>query len=126
MRPNVEKLIKALSTREKNSNGVDQATETLFQQFFDTNMVALERKVEQHGGICCETISYLDLLIYNEIRSILVLFGTKLKRRETPNLNTWYENMNELCPPVAELDTRFDKVCKEKGIGIKKDNRSSN
>ena len=79
-------------------------------------MVTLERKVEQNAGICCETITYLDLLVYNEIRSILTLFGTKLKRRETPNLNTWYENMDELCPPVDELNSRFDKVCKEKGI----------
>ena len=68
----------------------------------------------------------MDLMIYNDIRSILVLYGSRLKRRETPSLHNWFENMKELCPPVAELDQKFDQVCKGKGIGIKKDNFSSN
>ena len=71
-------------------------------------------------------ITYLDLLIYNEIRSVLVLYGTKLKRKDTPNLHAWYENMTELCPPVIELNTKFEEACKSKGIGIRKDNFSSN
>ena len=90
-------------------------------------MVALEKKIESLQGICCEMITYLDLLIYNEIRSVLVLYGTKLKRKETPNLNQWYENMTDLYPPVIiELNAKFDEVCKSKGIGIRKDNFSSN
>lgn len=110
---------------EGKDDSKDQIENTL-QVFFDTHMIALEKKVEQHGGVCCETITYMDLMIYNEIRTVLVLYGTKLKKKETPSLHNWFENINELCPPVAELDQKFDKVCKEKGIGIKKDGYSSN
>ena len=133
MRPNVDKLIKNLIAKAAGGAGgadaqnEDEATvEANLNQFFDTHMVALEKKVESLQGVCCEMITYLDLLIYNEIRSVLVLYGTKLKRKETPNLNAWYENMTELCPPVIELNTKFDEVCKSKGIGIRKDNFSSN
>ena len=64
-------------------------------------MVALEKKVESLQGVSCEKITYLDLLFYNEIRAVLVLYGTKLKRKETPSLNAWYEDMANLDQAVT-------------------------
>ena len=74
-------------------------------------MVHLEDKLNQHEGVCCDTLTFMDIAIYNEIRQVLVIYATSLKYSATPRLVEWFQNMNELCPPVQKYDNEFDLVC---------------
>ena len=69
--------------------------------FFESHMRFLEEKLGQHMGICCETITFMDIVVYNDVRSVLSLYATSLRNSETPRLIDWFQNMNELCPPIA-------------------------
>ena len=83
-------------------------------------MVALEANLEGGNvGICCDSITFMDVVIYNDIRTILVLYQTSLSNDTTPQLNNWFQNMTELCPPIAHYDNKFDLVCTNRGIGLK-------
>ena len=95
-------------------------------QFFETLMPFLESKFGDNNGICCETITFMDVVIYNDIRTILVLYATNLKNKETPKVLEWFANMNELCPPISTLDNQFDLVVTNRGIAVKPENTTSN
>ena len=51
---------------------------------------------EELRGIFCPMLTFLDLMIYNDIRTVLVLYATSLKNSETPQLINWFNRINEL------------------------------
>ena len=67
----------------------------------------------------------MDIVIYNEIRTVLTIYGTSLKYSETPKLVDWFSQMQGL-QPIANLDNEFDKVCTNRNIGVRPINVSTN
>ena len=91
LRPLVEALVSKLlnppmeeEEKTKEKEAAIENSKSLLDQFFDTLMPHLESKFGDHNGICCETITFMDVVIYNDIRTVLVLYATNLKNKETP------------------------------------------
>ena len=115
-RPAVNQLIDRLVEKEEADNEEDDSK--VLDEFFDTHMVSLEKKLETHTvGFSCERLSFADVVIYNDMCSVLHLYGAELKESTTPNLSEWFENMKTIVPKIEELDKKFDQACKAKGIG---------
>ena len=103
----------------KSKEAMLEGSKSELDEFFETLMPFLETKFGDNNGICCETITFMDVVIYNDIRTVLALYATSLRSKETPKVLEWFQNMNELCPPISDLDNKFDQVVQNRGLGVK-------
>ena len=79
------------------------------EEFFNTIVAMLEKKLERYEFLCGEEYTVVDLQLYNEINTVLILHKKKIGGREFPNVFDWYNKMSKI-PEIMESDKVFNEV----------------
>ena len=82
-------------------------------EFFLVIVPELNRGLSQHDYFCGDEITAADIIIYNELKTVLTLHRRELVSRETPDLYAWYNGRLALMSEVKEVDTQFVEIVKK-------------
>ncbi len=69
----------------------------------------LESQLKEHSFIVSNELTVVDLVYYNEIRTIVQLTGREINESKFPSLPLWYEKISKM-PEVAETDKMLDQI----------------
>ena len=72
----------------------------------------LNRGASQHEYLCGDDVSAADIIIYNELKTILVLHKRELISRETPDLFAWFTRLSRT-KEIIEMDQLFLEIVKK-------------
>ena len=86
---------------------IDQASD----EFFSTVLRKLEADLADKEYLCGETLSAVDVVIYNEITTVIYLQNHELGSSEYPNLVPWLERVSEV-PQVDQATEHLNEYIK--------------
>ncbi len=59
-------------------------------EFFKNIVPVLNKRVSQNEYMCGDYITAADIMIYNELKTVLVLHKKEVTSKDTPNLYSWF------------------------------------
>jgi glutathione S-transferase len=81
-------------------------------EFFGVIVPQLNRGLAQYEYFCCNDITAADIVIYYELRTVLILHKRDLVSIETPDLFAWYGRISKQ-EAVIKMDDLFIGIVKK-------------
>ena len=72
-------------------------------------MPSLDKKLQRYDYLCGEDYTVIDIVIYNELMTVMTLHRRTLESREMPNMFSWFKKMSGI-PEIIEIDRKFRDV----------------
>ena len=73
------------------------------KEFFDQILSRLEEKLITLKYLTGEKMTFIDVMVYCEIRTVMRLYKREILKEESPNLANWYDELSQT-DAVAEYD----------------------
>ena len=81
------------------------------EEFFTLIVQELDRWSSRQGYFSGEDLSVVDLMIYNELKTVLVLHKKELSSEAYPDLHNWYLRLSRI-QAIGEVDSLFMEIVK--------------
>jgi len=86
------------------------------KEFFEVILKQLDAMLKDKEYLCTSVeFSAVDIAFYNEISTVMLLSGFKLKRTQFPNLFAWIGRLADVAE-IGNSDDRFLEVLTKYGI----------
>jgi hypothetical protein len=72
----------------------------------------IDKKLSKNEYIVSDDVTVADIVIYNEIKTVLTLHPNAggIQSRVMPNLFSWFMKMESSFPEIQELDKKFLEI----------------
>ena len=81
----------------------------VLDEFFNNIFPVLDKKVEKHDYLCADECSVVDIVVYNELMTVLFLYEKDIQYNEYPNLHAWFHKIGSI-PEVILTDEKFKDI----------------
>ena len=78
-------------------------------ELFTTILPVLDRKLNKYEYLVSDDLSVADLVLYNELHTILTLHKRQLESREMSNVFAWYAKVGNIYE-VKEANALFSDI----------------
>ncbi len=79
------------------------------EEFYIVILPLIDKKLHKAQFLCGDEFTVVDLLLYNEINTVAILYDRFVTSRDAPNLFDWYNQMSKV-EEVHQMDQLLHSI----------------